>query len=391
MQGAPAAFSLDSLTRRLMDLGFSIQQAEKAAEQNPSDVSEAISWLAAAEGGRPSDSNQMPLPVPPRGSSPPICPLPMRSSSFLSSRSGPGQAGLAESSSGSSQAPAGLSALVEMGFAEEVARLALTRHSSVEAAICWIQESIAAGVEESKGAGPGEGRSAEAGGGRGAPGGAASSADDIEIEDPILLQRLPMSQMYMVECRCGHWFGYETLYCGVKTALSEDLIPACPLANHPDESQRCNYLLTQREVEHVLNGHRAPSELPAADRRFWRFRRGKLVDGTYGWVSEKVSDAYLRKGKIEAGCIECPNGRCGYWVEPMRPGEKQKVDCPKCLMSFCSLCKRSYHFRCACDEVMTITRQWLEWQQHGREPYLRKMAEEDQSYQASLEVSKGPG
>ena len=59
--------------------------------------------------------------------------------------------------------------------------------------------------------------------------------------------------MYMVDCRCGHWFGHETLYCCIKAALSDDLIPACPLANHPDQAQRCNYLLTQREVEHVLN------------------------------------------------------------------------------------------------------------------------------------------
>jgi len=34
---------------------------------------------------------------------------------------------------------------------------------------------------------------------------------------------------------------------------------------------------------------------------------------------------------------------------------------------------------------MTITKQWLEWQQYGREPYLRKMAEEDSSYQSALD------
>ena len=110
------------------------------------------------------------------------------------------------------------------------------------------------------------------------------------------------------------------------------------------------------------------------------------MDGSYGWLSEKVSEAFLRKGKIDAGCIECPNGRCGYWVEPTRPLEKQKVDCPKCLTAFCTLCKRPYHYRCGCDDVMTITKQWLEWQQHGREPYLTHMAQEDSSYQSALDV-----
>lgn len=206
------------------------------------------------------------------------------------------------------------------------------------------------------------------------------------IEDPILMMCIPASQAYTVACRCSHAFSTETLYGCIKTALIDDLIPACPLANHPEPAQRCNHLLAQEEVEQVLNRHAPPSQLPSEDRRLWRFRRGRLVDGGLGWVSEKVTEAFLRKGKIAAGCIECPNGSCSCWVEPTRPLEKQRVDCPKCLMTFCTLCKRPYHFRCSCDEVMTITKQWLEWQQHGREPYLTKMAKEDSSYQAALDV-----
>ncbi len=216
----------------------------------------------------------------------------------------------------------------------------------------------------------------------------AQEEEEMTIEDPVLLARVPVSQSYRVECACGHRFGLETLYGCVKAALlSDDLIPACPLANHPDRAQRCDYLLSQKEVEHVLNRYLpSVSKLPAEDRRLWRFRRGRLIDGRLGWVSERVSEAFLRKGKIGSGCIECPNGRCGYWVEPTRPREKQRVDCPKCLTAFCTLCKRPYHYRCSCDEVMTITKQWLEWQQHGREPYLQKMAAEDSSYQAALDT-----
>ena len=216
---------------------------------------------------------------------------------------------------------------------------------------------------------------------------AATTLDGEEtIEDPILMTRIPLSQAYKVNCKCGHCFSTETLYGCIKTAMSDDLIPACPLANNPDEAQRCNYLLTQQEVEQVLNRHAPPSQLPSEERKLWRFRRGRLVDGGLGWVSERVTEAFLRKGKIGAGCMECPNGRCSYWVEPTRPLEKQRVDCPKCLMAFCTLCKRPYHYRCSCDEVMTITKQWLEWQQHGREPYLQQMAAEDSSYQAALDV-----
>lgn len=208
------------------------------------------------------------------------------------------------------------------------------------------------------------------------------------LEDLVLMTCVPTSLAYRLDCKCAHAFSTETLYGCIKAALIDDLIPACPLANHPDAPQRCNYLLTQKEVEHVLNRHAPPSQLPAQDRKLLCFRRGRLVDGGLGWVSERVTEAFLRKGKIAAGCIECPNGRCSYWVEPTRPLEKQRVDCPKCLMAFCSLCKRPYHFRCSCDEVMTITKQWLEWQQHGRAPYLTKMAREDSSYQAALDVFK---
>jgi len=263
-----------------------------------------------------------------------------------------------------------VAALVQLGYNEPVARRAAYRSTSLEGAISWMQEG---GVEEEKGWAVNWQQEEE------------EVDDPSMLEDQILLVKLPVSQMYMVDCCVNHWFGYETLYRCIKTAMSDDLIPACPLANHPDPTQRCNYLLTQREVEHILNKYKPVNQLPSEERRFWKFRRGNLIDGTYGWTSEKVSDAFLRKGKIDAGCVECPNGRCGYWVEPCRPGEKQMVDCPNCLNKFCTLCKRPYHYRCECDEVMTITKQWLEWQQYGREPYLRKMAEEDSSYQSALD------
>lgn len=206
--------------------------------------------------------------------------------------------------------------------------------------------------------------------------------------DQVQLINFPVSQMYKLDCCFGHRFAYETLYSGIKTALRDDLIPACPLANHPDHSQRCNYLLSQLEIEQILNRYKPPSKLDLEDRKLWKFKRGRLIDGSLGWVSEKVDDAFLRKGKIDMGCIECPNGRCGYWVEPCDSGVRQKVDCPKCLNSFCSLCKRTYHYRCECDQVMTIAKQWLEWQQNGRGPYLEQMAREDASYQSALDVSK---
>lgn len=417
--GAPAAFSIDSLTHRLVDLGFTLQQAELAAQQDHEDVSEAVRWLrqAAAEGGRrASDHHVHPIP-PPRRGSPPAQPLPNKAGgpaqrSSLSSPLSPSSCHVAQSAGQCAQhavaksshphcCPSGKvhsptpACVSPSAMAGQMAHRALDDAAFAPRKHRGSHVGPSGGVEEAKGGDAAQRLSATSQAqsqvvvsqGCAAGGVSVNEEGEVEMEDPVMMTRQPISMMYMVDCRCSHWFSFETMYYGIKTALGEDLIPACPLANHPDRSQRCNYLLTQKEVEQVLNRYKPVSSLPTEDRRVWKFHRGKLVDGKYGWLSERVTDAFLRKGKIDLGCIECPTGGCGYWVEPSRPREKQRMDCPKCLSAFCSLCKRPYHYRCACDEVMTITKQWLEWQQHGREPYLMQMAMEDSSYQNALDVS----
>lgn len=432
-------------------MGFTLQQAELAAQQYPEDKAEAVRWLMqAAADSHSSSSSSYPTPPPRRGSPPAVLHLtkaggpPLRSATALASPTsishhthprcsshGPGcnhkptsHASCGPSGNTTSPRPACVSPSAIAGQQATANAGVLGTHEDDLPAPVATRKSLqlrssmvvppSGGVEEAKGYVddaqrlPASAASVPLSlpyGPRSIPIAFTSSSSsttslppravglgvnedgEVEIEDPILMTKQPISQMHMVDCRCSHWFSHETLYFCIKTALGEDLIPACPLANHPDESQRCNYLLTQKEVEQVLNKYKPPSQLPAEDRRVWRFHRGKLVDGKYGWLSERVTEAFLRKGKIDLGCIECPTGGCGYWVEPSRPREKQRMDCPKCLSAFCSLCKRPYHYRCACDEVMTITKQWLEWQQHGREPYLIKMAAEDNSYQSALDVS----
>jgi hypothetical protein len=53
-----------------------------------------------------------------------------------------------------------------------------------------------------------------------------------------------------------------------------------------------------------------------------------------------------------------------------------KVDCPVCQVSFCSSCSQfPYHYSCDCEEVLPLTKGWLEWLQGKQEEYLKQLKE----------------
>jgi hypothetical protein len=69
----------------------------------------------------------------------------------------------------------------------------------------------------------------------------------------------PASDTYYVSC--GHCMSNDVLYQSVDVQLRERLRPACPQANG---ESGCNYFLTLREVEEILNT-RYEDEAPSAE------------------------------------------------------------------------------------------------------------------------------
>jgi hypothetical protein len=86
------------------------------------------------------------------------------------------------------------------------------------------------------------------------------------------------------------------------------------------------------------------------------------------------------------GLIGCPNAECRYTVERSGP-ERERCECELCHQVFCTECLGVYHYRTGCGDLVTLTRQWLEWRREGREGYLRQMAAHDQAYQVCVVAS----
>eukprot|EP00732_Lithocolla_globosa_P002100 Lithocolla_globosa_v1_NODE_1274_length_2706_cov_15.631837.p1 type:complete len:726 gc:universal NODE_1274_length_2706_cov_15.631837:2453-276(-) len=214
--------------------------------------------------------------------------------------------------------------------------------------------------------------------------------NEPELEDPILGVTVPLSEMMTVNCRRWHSFSVESLWHALKAA---DYIPVCPHANNPNATERCDYALTLGEVEQVINeyerivckGSDGNGSFETEDKTLLRLVQGHLVQGGNGWTSEKFATLYLRKANLDMGCVECPSPDCGTFVQVDSDGYRQRIACAKCKFVFCSSCKRQYHYRCECDEVMTIHRGYLDWQQTGRLQFLERMAKDNQDYQKSLE------
>jgi hypothetical protein len=105
-----------------------------------------------------------------------------------------------------------------------------------------------------------------------------------------------------------------------------------------------------------------------------------------------VEQLWFRKAAAELGLIGCPNAECRYTVERSGP-ERERCECELCHQVFCTDCRAPYHYRSACDELVTLARQWLEWRRGGREGYLRQMTANDAAYKVGarmLQLRRSP-
>lgn len=139
------------------------------------------------------------------------------------------------------------------------------------------------------------------------------------------------------------------------------------------------------EIEQVLNlwlnGEREPTQ---EQKDALKLRYGRRENGAWGWISDEASRLVERAYYTKQGYVECPREGCDFWVEPSDKRIQQRVQCQKCHFTFCTRCTRAYHFGCTCDEVMTLSRLWLEWRERGLMQYLQEMAQQDSHYAQAM-------
>ena len=85
-------------------------------------------------------------------------------------------------------------------------------------------------------------------------------------------------------------------------------------------------------------------------------------------------------------CIGCQGANDeGFWFVLPDSGDREKVECPRCFERFCGKCRRTpYHYGCNCEDVMTLSNEWMRWLNEGRQTYMQQLARAGREYEQLL-------
>ncbi|KAJ8607759.1 hypothetical protein CTAYLR_008609 [Chrysophaeum taylorii] len=217
----------------------------------------------------------------------------------------------------------------------------------------------------------------------------------------------------------AHRYCYACAFRCVSAALSRGVLPRCPGTRDPEShadaggacgvdardaatlsdahlaarDRRC--ILDQRDVELIvakyMRDYAAPGE-PTGDqiRELRLERRDRTILGEAGFVSVRAELVYQDALVRANGGIRCPS--CEVWVFPPEDGTPPpfrvlcgNAACAHANTPFCSGCRRPYHYGVQCADIAKVERSFIEWQQRGRETYLRELAAEDEKFREALE------
>jgi len=127
--------------------------------------------------------------------------------------------------------------------------------------------------------------------------------------------------MYLLDCLPkGHWFCRECLWNYVRLKFLDDGLVEirCP-------AQSCNHILSLEEIKHIS------------------------IDKD---LQVKFEERLLQHSIL---CIEnvvqCPGINCVAVFIRNSMQDRERVYCDHCQISFCSLCRCTYHYRSTCQEV----------------------------------------
>lgn len=165
-----------------------------------------------------------------------------------------------------------------------------------------------------------------------------------EKECEICFTSYPVTKMFTINCPSSHRFCFECVTAYIEMRVKENLPVVCP-----DPALKCTYILSEEELWQVANLGGLSAEN----------------------VMKYDNQLLLRAVKNMEGAIACPTPNCPNWVIAGNVLVKQRCDCQACNASFCSLCKKPYHYSCTCAEVVSLSSKWMEWCLHGRQQYNR--------------------
>eukprot|EP01126_Amoeba_proteus_P001852 TRINITY_DN10579_c0_g1_i1.p1 TRINITY_DN10579_c0_g1~~TRINITY_DN10579_c0_g1_i1.p1 ORF type:complete len:272 (-),score=67.33 TRINITY_DN10579_c0_g1_i1:184-942(-) len=99
-------------------------------------------------------------------------------------------------------------------------------------------------------------------------------------------------------------------------------------------------------------------------------------------------EALLKRELAKLPVVGCPTPGCENFIEMDCLTVPLHCVCSACSAEFCSLCKRDYHYRIGCSELMKLTKDWIEWNSNGRRNYHQLLEKEQKKEVEGYEKEK---
>ena len=179
----------------------------------------------------------------------------------------------------------------------------------------------------------------------------------------------------MVLCSKAHRFCAECSWRCCESALGEGLVPACP----NEKAEKCGIVSRQVAVAALSRWLSDPVE--ASHRKAalssWEIRG----NASRGFSSGKLDETYSSAERARQGAVQCIGKGCKAWYVPHVPhtSAPQRLQCTiaTCGASFCSSCRRPFHFRSTCAEALRLSARWIKFLQEELLPFLILAARAD--------------
>jgi hypothetical protein len=163
----------------------------------------------------------------------------------------------------------------------------------------------------------------------------------------------PYDDIYVFDCDESHKTCYNCYYQSCQTKMNAGEILTCAICAYPLRDGELNQLRVPYNQLTIIRDYQM----------------------------KKTFDVYSSRTQ---GIIKCPNQNCTWVAEAEDPNERFRVQCPKCMKEFCSLCNQQYHYRTTCQQLPQITQRWFFWCETERGRYLNMRAQQDAQYANQL-------
>lgn len=182
-----------------------------------------------------------------------------------------------------------------------------------------------------------------------------------EYECCICMDEYKITDMYTIGCPEMHKICFDCFGEAIKHAVTQGDVVKCPYLG-------CNYVLSQVEIE-------------------------GFGDNEGGYVSKEIISRYCEQNlgrtlKSISGAIGCPTPGCANYVIVAKEDLSKKIccNCDGCGNSFCSHCRKIYHYHCECNEIPFYTERWIEWCTKRRNVYTEDKKKAMELYQHNKEL-----